>query len=159
MSDIDAALTKSTVKLPSQRQALFVASRDLVDLAAARAINRRIAESIPPRIPPSRIRPLKALHATATWVLNRLPKEWAPSFDMQADAWRTALGRTSTQSGIGPALTDRWFREALPLFEDPPMATAYATSGLAAYYKEHGDSGVQAIYDRVVKPGSSKAAS
>ena len=151
MSAIDAELAKATREnRPSRRRALAVVTRDLVDLAAARAVDARIA--------PGRARPMKALRANMTWVVNRLPTAWSPSSSAAADEWRTALQTLLKNAGMGPGPRDGWFRGALPLFEEKLMADAYAISGLAAYYLAYPDSGITDIYKRVTDSAVPKAA-
>ncbi len=140
MGKIEAELEKGRrASGPSQRQALFVASRDQVDLAAARAIDDRLG--------PGRPHPMGHLRTNGLWALNRLPAAWASG---GKDEWRALLEGTLRHSPLSTMRTDVWFRNSLPLFEDPDVSNAYAGSGLAAYYDSHGDAAIDAIYQRTV---------
>jgi hypothetical protein len=151
MSAINAELANATKDgRLSQRQALFVITRDLVDLAAAQAINERIVSD--------RKHPWKALRANATWVLNRVPQKWAPASKERPDAWRTSLQELLKDSGMGPGPRDEWFYRALPLFEETLLGDAYAISGLAAYFEQKNDGDIQKVYERVITNDFPKAA-
>lgn len=132
------------------RRALFVTSRDMVDLAAARTIDDRLKRN--------RQRKMGLLSANCTWVVNRLPSEWGPPSERGAEEWRTSLEASLKLWGMGPSERDKWFRHALPLFEEKLLANAYATSELAKYYRENDDVGIAAIHERVTVKAKPKAA-
>ena len=94
----------------SPRRAVFVTSRDLVDLAAASAVDERMKSD-----------DLGSLQTGAVWVLNRVPA---------ASGWRSELDRILGESGIGPSSRDRWYKAAIPLEENDTLATSYRQSDL-----------------------------
>ena len=144
LSAIDSELGKAQKeKRPSRRQALFVASRDMVDLAAARTIDDRIG--------PARSRPMGHIRATALWVLNRLPADWASSATPDPQGWRKTLGEVLSTTHLDSIRHDIWFHNTLPVFEDPAMAVAYANSGLPKYWDEHDDTDIAAIHERLTR--------
>lgn len=141
--DAELANARNESRSPT-RQALFVTTRDLVDLAAVRAIDDRIA--------PHRLRNLRNLHASALWALNRLPTSPIPN------EWRTKIEET-LKDVFGMLIADhKWFQRALPVFEDPQMADAYAESKLAAYLTSRTDADIAAIYDQLMTNSVPKAA-
>lgn len=144
MSAINAERVEATKKgRASKRQALFVATRDLVDLAASQAVNERIVADSE--------HPWTALSDDATWVINRIPEKWGAASRAAPDAWKTDLKEVLTNSGMGPLPNEKWFLRAWPLFENSQMGDAYATSGLPAYIEKQGDDEIRAIYEDAMK--------
>lgn len=127
----------------STRQALFVASRDLVDLAAVRAIDDRIT--------PPNVRNLPHLRANALWVLNRLPQAWNLSGNVAREAWRTSLKDALKETSMSAIVTSSWFRRAFPVFEDPGLASAYAESKLVTYMSTGDEDDIAAILDELTR--------
>lgn len=110
--ELDDAKKKSRA---SPRQAVFITSRDLVDLAAAGAVNERLTRD-----------ELHALQIGGVWVLNRVPDK------LDKLDWKSELDRTLNASGIGPSSEDRWYKRAVPLKEDAVLAASYRRSELGA---------------------------
>ncbi|WP_438025439.1 P-loop NTPase [Sorangium sp. So ce233] len=151
MSAIEDELSRACkAKSTPSRQALFVASRDMVDLAAARAIDDRIG--------PARSRHMGHIRSNALWVLNRLPADWKPSSNGGPHQWRTELEEMLSTTHLDSIQHDAWFINALPVFEDPALARAYANSGLPAYWHTNSDHDIADIYDRLTRSTAPKAA-
>ncbi len=120
---------------PPTRRALFVASRDGVDLAAAKALNERITHD-----------EMTHLAAQATWVLNRLPSEWEAKGE---SAWRSLLDSDLSHLPSGPTYTAGWYKSAIPLFENRATADAYAQSSLAQFLDNENDEQILRIHERL----------
>lgn len=125
-------------KRASMRLALFVTSRDVVDLATCKAIDERMRTA------------RMQIADRAVWVINRVPTS-------DRTLWRKPIEADLGHSGIGPAITDRWFAEAVPLFEEPNLALAYAKSDLVSYCESAHDEPMTGICSRLRSLSSTPA--
>ncbi len=118
MTLIERELEKAWVdKRPPTRAAVFVLSRDGVDIQAISALDARMAVD--------KRQKMARLKDAAVWVVHRLPKDLGPS-----DRWRKALiddlGARWRPSPYG------WFMRAKPLFFEESIANSYAHSDLVS---------------------------